>query len=30
LQLRQQLEELKDHRRLFHVTESFPFLVVRH
>ena len=27
LQLREQLEELKDHRRLFHVTESFVSLL---
>jgi len=27
LQLRQQLEELKDHRRLFHVTKSFLSLL---
>jgi len=30
LQLREQLEELKDHRRLFHVTESFVSFVVCH
>lgn len=27
LQLKEQLEELKDHRRLFHVTESFVSLL---